>query len=147
MRIVYRKRNKRLQLAVEKTNEILETSTFYEAVINCKTFDNSKLSPKEIGGLIKDYRDKVYIRTYWNPFGRANAKTGNGTKISVNTAKLRRSKKSIVNTLVHEYVHCVDFGTKNKEELLRFTHYDNRNDGDENNTAPWKIGRIASLLV
>lgn len=145
MRLHYSGRNSKLKSAIRKANEILENPSFYEKIGSRESFDNTTLSPSEIAVRIEEWEHPVQIRTYWNPFGTANAKTGNSKYFTVNTAKLKRSKKSIVNTLVHEYVHAVDFGEDGK---LEFTHVDNDNrHGDEDDTAPWAIGEIAKQMV
>ena len=146
MRLRYLGKHTKLKTAVTKANEVLGNEDFYHRIQQCSKFDNTKLTPTQIAGTIKAFDQHVNIRTWWNPFSSANAKTGNSKTISMNTAKIkkRRKLKYIVNTLVHEYVHAVDF---ENGRPLDFTHVDNENDGEEDNTAPWAIGKIAEDMV
>ena len=73
-------------------------------------------------------------------------KTGNCSSISINLSKINRKIKvnKIVNTLIHEYVHAVDYGYHS----LDFTYVDNSNsNGEGNNTAPWAIENFAFKMV
>ena len=145
MKLNYIGRKSKLKEAVNFANEILNNSHFYSAIGNRTRFDNTELSPSVIAERIRDWEKPVHVRTYWRPFGDSNAKTGRSSHISMNTAKLNRSKKYIVNTLIHEYVHAVDFGDDGQ---LEYTHVDNDNtNGKENNSAPWAIGKIAEQMV
>ena len=45
--------------------------------------------------------------------------------------------------MMHEGTHAVDLLNGNWD----FTHVDNRNDGEEDNTAPWAIGALAERLA
>jgi len=151
MKIIYEGHNRKLVEAVFEANNVLINEAFYEKIAAVTSFDNATILPVAISGLIKDYATSVRIDAYWNVFGIANARTVSATLIKINRAKLRRRRgavqnmKSIVNTLIHEYVHCVDLSTGIRP--LQFTHFNNRNGGEENGTAPWKIGRIAEFFV
>tara|TARA_R110000744_G_C19261841_1_gene551456 strand:+ start:159 stop:593 length:435 start_codon:yes stop_codon:yes gene_type:complete len=144
MRLKYLGKNSKLKDAVNTANQILENPEFYSRIREKVDFDNTILSAIEVAKRIENFNTSVEIKTWWNPFGSANAKTGNSNAISINTAKLKRTKKSIVNTLIHEYIHAVDYGNDGK---LEFTHVDNENNGEEDNTAPWAIGEIAKNMV
>lgn len=144
MRFIYKKRNKRLKKALFEATRILGTEEFYDKIESYKKFDNSTLSNEEISTLIRNYSKSVFIKTWKNRWSSSNAGVKSSTIMKINTAKLNRTPKSIINTIIHEYVHCVDFGSNNK---LQFTHFDNSNDaGDENDTAPWAIGKIAEEM-
>ena len=83
----------------------------------------------------------LLFRTIWS-LKIGNAITGSSRSFRINTHRLskHRTIPKVVNTIIHEYVHCVDF----EDNSLDFTHFDNQNtNGEENNTAPWKIGSIA----
>lgn len=145
MRFYYKKRNKRLKRFLKEANRILENREFYAEIKKCTRFDNSEMSPAEISDLIQNYATIVQIKTWRNRWSRSNAAVNGKSNMKINLSKLNRSPKSIINTIIHEYVHCVDFGTGDK---LRFTHFDNRNtNGDEDDTAPWAIGKIAEGMT
>tara|TARA_R110002096_G_scaffold275915_4_gene469630 strand:+ start:2424 stop:2876 length:453 start_codon:yes stop_codon:yes gene_type:complete len=149
MRLKYFGRNRKLKKAVRIANQIFNDDLLYEKIKEHQQFDNTGLTNAEISNIIYNFSLEVRIKGYWWPFGVANASTGSYSLIKVNTGKLRRTNKSIVNTIAHEYVHSVDFWYKksiNSNELL-FTHVDNENNGEEDNTAPWAIGSIVKDMV
>lgn len=140
MKLIYKKRNKRIREAVKNTNKVLNNDAFYEAIAQLPQMDNTELSSSQIAEILKSYHKPVYVKRFWRPWSRTNAITGGYRYIRLNSANLNRSNKSIINTLVHEYVHAVDFF----DGQLNFTHHDNSNShGEENNTAPWRIGKLA----
>lgn len=83
----------------------------------------------------------IEVEGYWNPLGIANAKTV--ATIKINTTKLNRSHQSITNTVIHEFVHAVDWRTNKK---WGYSHAGNSPDGQDY-TAPWVIGAIAESMV
>lgn len=144
MKLVFKGRNRKLIAAVRSANEILQMPEFYKQIAAKGKFDNSDIPAAEIAQLIQNFPADVTVLTWWNKLSTANARTNNAKFIEINKAKLRRAKKSIVNTLIHELVHAIDFANGG----LDFTHVDNSNDnGEEDNTAPWFIGKIAEDLV
>ena len=142
MKLHYRGRNRKIKKAMNIANEILNNPSFFEKISNHEEFDNTKpidLNPSEISSFLKNHPKKVYVKTYIGKLG-VNAKTKRPTYFRLNRLELRRPTAKIVRTMIHEYVHCIDFSLKE----YKFTHKDNNNDnGDEDNTAPWIIGKIA----
>ena len=67
----------------------------------------------------------------------------NGYLIKVNTGKLCRPHADIVDTMIHEMVHAVDFLTNGEWD---YTHDGNNPDGEEN-TPPAVIGDIAEKMA
>ena len=65
--------------------------------------------------------------------------------ININTRKLNRSVASVVNTLVHEFVHTVDYTDENHSGIDH-GHAGNSNAGKED-TAPYWIGQQAELII
>lgn len=148
MQLIYKPGYSHIDEAVKMSNQILNSKLFYDKIKEHSSFDNTDLSPKEIADLIEEANQQVFIKTYWrwNPFRPntcVNATTLSSTQIKVNVRCFSHTLKEAVNTLIHESVHAVDHLNKKWD----FTHHDNRNDGDENNTAPWVIGKIAEEMV
>jgi len=135
-------------LAVDKANEILNNPVFFEQVEKLAPFDNTKFTPAQIADLLRKSNQEIQIKTYWsfNPFRPStcvNATTVSATLIKVNTRCFSNDLKTAVNTLVHESTHALDF----LDGKWDFTHVDNGNDGEENNTVPWAIGTLAEKFV
>ncbi len=145
-RIVYKGKKTVLSKAVKEANRLLNDSTFYKNIRSVSSFDSTNYSVAQISREIQTFQGEIQIRSYWNPLGTANAKTLE--KISVNTSKLNRYKdplknhKDVVNTLIHEYVHAVDY---HLDGTFNYSH-DFNSEGQEN-TAPWKIGSIAEDMA
>lgn len=145
MKLIYQKRNKRIKKAVQSANEVLSNPEFFRSISQLPQMDNTPLSSKEIADLLKNHNQPVYVKRFWRPYSRTNAITAGYKFIKLNSLNLRnRSNKSIVNTIIHEYIHAVDFF----DGSLNFTHHDNSNPhGEEDNTAPWRIGKLAEDFV
>lgn len=137
----YTGKNDSIISVVKQANIVLNDLNFYKKIDSIQSFDNSDYSGEKISFEIKNLNQIIQIKSYWNPFGFANAKTV--SVIKLNTAKLKRSQKSILNTLIHETVHAVDWKTNNKWD---YTHDGNSPNG-QNDTAPWVIGKIAADLT
>jgi hypothetical protein len=146
MKLRYKGRNKNILKALKVANGILNNPEFYRRIDAFGQFDNtepSDLSAAKISSFIKNHPKKVFVKTYLGKPG-TNAKTGRSTSFKLNRLRLGRPINNIAKTMIHEYVHCVDFALKG----YGFTHVDNDNsDGDEDNTAPWAIAQIAFEMM
>lgn len=143
MRIVYSGKNSKLKTATKRANEVLRDEGFYAEIKN-RTYTHTVAKPKSIALSIKNYNFAVTVKTYWNPVGFALAKFKHNDpdSIYINTGKLKRTTNSVVNTLIHEYVHAVDHFDK----LLEYGHGGNSNIGKEF-SAPYQIGSIAEMMA
>ena len=137
----YSGKNKKIITAVSEANKILKNPEFYKQIDTIQRFDNSVYNGLQISNEIKNLNRTIKIKGYWNPFGIANAKTA--SVIKLNTAKLRRSHKSITNTVIHETVHAIDWWTNKKWD---YTHDGNSSNG-QGQTAPWVIGKISENMI
>ena len=141
LQLNYSGKNIKIVQAVEEANKILINPNFYNRIDTIQNFDNSTYTGLQISTEFKNLHRIIQVVDYWNPFGFANATTV--SVIKLNTAKLRRSHKSITNTVIHETVHAVDWWSNEKWD---YTHDGNRPEG-QNNTAPWVIGAIAVNFI
>jgi len=133
---------------VTKVNEILNNPLFFEALGKLPQFDNTELTAVQIAGIMKNSSQEIQVKLYWSfnplrPRTCVNAKTGSANLIKINTRCFSRSLNTAVNTLMHECTHAADY----LDGKLDFTHYDNANDGEEDNTAPWSIGALAVKFI
>lgn len=129
-----------MKAAVAEANRILSDPEFYRKVEACQTFGNTTYSGTAISGEMQRI-GQIEVDDYWNPLSKANA--GTVSVISMNTAKLKRSHASIVNTLIHESVHATDWNTN---AAWDYTH-DGNSPAGQGNTAPWVIGAIGEGFV
>lgn len=133
--------NKKVKLAIAEANKILSNPDFYKQIEAVNKFDFTDYNGKQIADEIHSLNKAIIVKNYWVPFSKTKAKTL--SEISINTATLNRPVSSIVNTLIHETVHAVDWLTNNDWD---YTHDGQKADGQEN-TAPWVIGDIAESMA
>lgn len=135
--------------AVEDANFIFNSDLFLQKISEKDSFDNSNADGSKIVELIKKCTTKASIEFYKPvpipPWSRANAytKRSEPTTIFLNKRKLRkRSVESIAATIVHEYIHLVDFAS----DEYNFGHGDNDSNG-KSNTVPYWIDQLAYNLL
>ncbi|OCA73359.1 hypothetical protein [Chryseobacterium arthrosphaerae] len=148
MKLIFKGDQTNIKTAVDKANEILNNPAFFEEIKKIPAFYNTQLTPVQISDILRDAKQDVQVETYWrlNPFRPGtcvNAKTVSATLIKLNTRCFSNNLKTAVNTLIHESVHAADFLDGNWD----FTHVDNSNEGEEDGTAPWMIGKLAEQFV
>lgn len=139
--LVYEGSNQKVIESVEEANRILQLREFYDRIAAVPRFDNSSYSPQQVSDELHNFDRTIAVQGYWNILSLANASTQ--TEININTAKLRRSKTSIVNTLIHETVHAIDWLTN---KAWDYTH-DGNSPAGQDQTAPWVIGALAEGMV
>ena len=148
MKLIFHGSEANIKVAVDKANAILNNPAFWDEVEKLPQFDNTALTPFEIAKVLQEANQEIMIVTYWRwnplrPRTCVNATTVSATKIKINTRCFSHDLKTAVNTLVHEATHAGDFLNGQWD----FTHVDNGNDGEEDNTAPWAIGALAEKFV
>ena len=144
--LIYTGSNNNVAGAVQKANEILNSTSFYEQIRKIAKFDHSSLTGQQVADRIQSASQHIRVVRKIKPIANASTKTSDKIKISRSLFGLDSTGKFVlsiaVNTLIHETVHAVDFLNTGSE----FTHDGNRSDGQEN-TAPWMIGDIAERMV
>jgi len=144
--LIYTGSNNNVAGAVQKANEILNSTSFYEQIRKIAKFDHSSLTGQQVADRMQSASQQIRVVRKIKPIANASTKTSDKIKISRSLFGLDSTGKFVlsiaVNTLIHETVHAVDFLNTGSE----FTHDGNRSDGQEN-TAPWMIGDIAERMV
>lgn len=135
--------------AVEDANYILSLEEFYLEISKKTSFDHSNANGIKVAELIKKSKITATLDFYKPlpipPWSRANAYTTRSTPstIFLNRRKLRRrSIESVASTIVHEYIHLIDYASDEYE----FGHGDNDSDG-KSNTVPYWIDQLAYKLL
>ena len=138
--IMYSGTNETITRAVGDANQIISNPQFISKIEAIGSFDNTHYSGSQIVQEMKNIKN-VQLIEYYKKHTRANATTGK--VISINTAKLDRPLPSIINTIIHEYIHSVDLLTNNKWD---YTH---KKQKEENPpiSAPWVIGKLSEDYV
>ena len=136
----YSGENKNLIKAVVKANEILLSSEFYKQIESKKQFDNSNYSGTAIASEIKRFNKVIEINV-------KNADTDINIKstdlIIINSALLNSSIALLINTLLHELVHVVDWKTNS---IWDYSHQ-SINPIDQVRTAPNVVGKIGENII
>ena len=130
--------------AVEKANNILGDEGFHRELSAIEHFEYANASGAIISRLIKESKIEAQVKFYSKRLTRANAytKPKYPDSIFLNDKRLNRSAESIAATLVHEYIHLLDYADKE----YYFGHAGNSSTGKEN-TAPYKIDNIVYAML
>ena len=140
MQLNFNGTNQTLAQAVQLANTILRDPSFYDQIAAVPNFEYSTYTGQQVADEIRNLQQNPEVDTYWRPWSGATAQTQ--TKININTAKLNRPLPSIVNTLLHENTHFVDWAVNQNWD------YTDRNVWEDPPlSAPYKIGAIAEAMA
>lgn len=146
MNVIYKGSNEKVIDCVEFINQLFEEDFFYDSISDIDHFTHTEYSKSEILEKIKNVNGITTVKLYksLNPWTRSNAYVSPKHKntLFLNTRKLWRDKGDIINTIMHECVHVIDFNDNNK---IDFGHGDNYSRGKEN-SVPYRIGQLAKDL-
>ncbi|ODB36410.1 hypothetical protein BB427_15845 [Pseudoalteromonas sp. BMB] len=146
MKIVYNGKQQKVIDAVDYVNDLFDEDEFWKAIEDKGTFDYSAYSAKDIAGFMRDKEKIVEVKLYrprWPRHRKTNAYTDPKypNTLFYNSKKLWRGIGNIVNTIVHEYVHSVDF-TEDHNSRVDYGH-GNQSSSGKGNAAPYWIGDLA----
>ena len=134
--------------AVKIANSVLSNEKFYKEIAKKKDFDESDITGKVLSNLIKMSTVEAQIEIYksfW-PWSASNAYTTpqQPDRIRLNERKFDdiTSAEQWAVTIVHEYVHLVDFETAEYD----FGHGSNKRANKEN-TAPYWVEEVANKII
>jgi len=145
MSVIYTGNKQKIIDAVDYVNDLFEDEKFWLEISEKDMFDNTSHSPSDIAILMKGKTDNVEVKLY-RPRWPRHRKTNAYTSISypnilfLNSKKLWRNIGSMVNTIVHEHVHSVDY--TDGEPNIEYGHGSQSSAG-KNNAAPYWIGNLA----
>ena len=146
MNIIYKGKQQKIIDAVDYVNDLFEEETFWSTISGKDSFDYSLHSPSEIAEFMKNKDEKIEVKLYrprWPRHRKTNAYTDSRYPniLFYNSKKLWRGVGNIVNTIVHEYVHSVDF-TEDGSPRIEYGHGSQSSSGKAN-SAPYWIGSLA----
>ena len=142
MQVIYRGTSQKLLDASSFINDLADNDAFWAEISARPGFDFSRCSGAEVAEAMRARRAPITVREYrplWPRHRHTNAYTDPDypDTLFYNSRKLWRSIPSIINTIVHEFVHLADFATE-----ADFGHGGQSETGKEN-SAPWWIGALA----
>jgi hypothetical protein len=145
MKVIYNGTHDKVITCTEFINDLFNTDILYNSIIKKDSFTHTEYKPKDIASIMKKDDTEIQIKLYKskNPFTNSNAYVNRKypNTLFLNTRKLWRDKKEIVNTIVHECVHVIDYSENGK---IDFGHGDNYPNGKED-SAPYWIGNEAKI--
>lgn len=146
MKITYAGKKQKLEDAINYIDDLFDDQDFWQAISDKESFDHSSHSPSQIATYMRDKVESVEVKLYrpsWPRHRKTNAYTDKRypNTLFYNSKKLWRSVGSIVNTIVHEYVHSVDF-TEDGNTHTDYGHGSQSSAG-KSDTAPYWIGNLA----
>lgn len=147
MKVKYNGNHEKVKDCVEFINDLFKVELFYISILNKnEPFTHTEYEPSRISHIMKSDDNEIIIKLYKskNPFTKANAYVSPKHKntLFLNTRKLWRKRNQLIDTIVHECVHVVDFSENGQ---IDFGHGDNYSKGKEN-SAPYWIGNLAKQL-
>ena len=133
--------------ATQRANAILQNEEFHVKLAAKESFDESNASGKNISDLIKGTSVRAQVEIYKSLWlwSKSNAYTTpiQPNIIYLNSRKIEvRSDKDWTCTLIHEFIHLVDF----ESAQYFFAHGSNRRINKEN-TAPYWIDNLVQTLL
>ena len=145
--ITYKGPKEHIQQAVTAANALLRNDNFYRQIISKGSFDpqytSADATPTVIADLIRTATLEMTVLLYLGPLRvYAYDDTYNYNLIHLNRLYINRNIPSLVNTMIHEMVHAVNY----LNPQYRFDHGDNSPVGKEN-TAPYWIGNKAEEML
>jgi hypothetical protein len=136
VKLYYSGKNAEIKAAVNDANKLLSNPAFYARINAISKFDNTSYSGSQISEEMQNC-DSIEVTDYYKLRSKTNAKTQN--KIKMNKAKLNRSRSSIVNTLIHETIHAIDWRINKKWDYTHRTQYEEKPPV----SAPYVIAELA----
>ncbi len=141
IKLLYDGKNYAIRKAVNKANDILLSTAFYEKVASLPQMSNTELTSKEIATILSNSEQKIYISSFWNPFSKPT-KIEKPCLFKVNTYKMSCITAFAVNTLINEAI--LSIASKCEGLCFEKTNYDEM---EYPNVFPWRIGEIAEILT
>jgi hypothetical protein len=149
MKASYTGLNEKLRRAAAFVNRLDTTDTFWDAVRGKPDYDYTRLSSAEVHRRLRTSDGTVRVKL-WTPKPGTYVNTIAVTRksspwfIYYNTRKLDRLTSSMVNTIVHEFVHSVDY-FDDGDSNINMGHGGSSSVGKQD-SAPYWIGARAGRL-
>ena len=132
-----------LSAAVTYANRLAASEEFWADIAAKPAFDFTTLTPAEVADRLRASSSTVTVKLYrarW-PATIAATDPDNPHTIFYSKSKTGRPVADMVNTLVHEFVHNVDY-FDDGNEAIEMGHGDN-SATDKSDSAPYWIGGLA----
>lgn len=144
IRIQYKGYRRNVYAAVDKVNNLLSESSFYQRISMHPYFDRADILPSHIADLMQLSDINMNIDFYYSisPTSKAYGydNTLDPTLICLNAWQIDRSIAGISNTIVHACVHAVN-------SLFPQYSFGHGTAGNNENTAPYWIGCLSQQLI
>ena len=147
MKASYTGQNQKLRRAAAFVNRLDGTEAFWTDIRNKPDYDYTRLSSAEVHRRLRASDGTVRVKL-WTPKPDTYLKTVALTRksspwyIYYNTRKLDRLTSSMVNTIVHEFVHSVDY-FDDGDDAIEMGHGGSSSVGKQD-SAPYWIGSRAA---
>lgn len=150
MKTIYTGKNEKIRAAVAYiNNDLAHNQEFWNDIRAHEGFDHAERTPAEIVQSMQEKEKPSEVKVYTpSRFSRvvnrstiAYVSPSRPHTLYYNSYKLFRNIEKIVNTIVHEYVHSVDWSEEHSRSI-DYGHAGNSSAGKQN-TAPYWIGKLA----
>lgn len=149
MKTAYAGSESRIIDACAYVDTLASNSHFWDAIRTHPKFDFTDLTPTEIERRLREANATITVKLWKPHFGRysrtvAVTDSRYPRTVFYNQNKLNRGVANIVNTIVHEYVHNVDYFDDGNMQI-EYGHGSQSAVG-KSNSAPYWIGDLAERI-
>lgn len=141
IKLLYKGKNRTIENTVNKANEILQSTAFYEKIASLPQMSNTDLSSREIASILKENTQEILVGSFWNPFGKST-KVLKACTFKVNSYNFSCSTSFAVNTIINETLLSLAL----RCEALHFQEI-KVEDAEYENIFPCRIGEVAEILI
>lgn len=142
---------RRVQEAVERTNELFQEDLFYDNIARQRRFDLATIPSQAIAELMRSTCLNMKVELYYSLSPLHNIDgyddMNNPSIIHLNLWRIDRSPASLCNTIVHACVHAVNAQINSYYFNQFYFGHGDQFRANKDNTAPYAIGAIAQKMV
>jgi len=141
-----KRRREMIEAAVDEANLIMKDMRFLGALSKLPNFPYSgNVNGADIARWIENYGGatitvKGYNPGWWHRRVLGRFRPAFPERIELSTRRLRRPFKSIVNTIIHEFIHALD-------DQMTDESFGHGSNSRKPSAAPYRVGSLAELFV
>ncbi|WP_396179134.1 hypothetical protein [Flavobacterium sp.] len=141
IKLLYQGKNRTIANVVQKANEILQSTAFYDRIASLPQMSNTQLTSRTIAEILKENNQEIYVQSFWNPFSKST-KIIQPCIFKVNSYNLSFTMAFAVNTIINETLLSLALEC----DVLNFEET-NLNELEYANVFPCRIGQLAEILT
>lgn len=117
MKFVYNSKHSKINRVAKRANEIFSSAFFFKEIENYLNDFLTIENTRKIVSILQDSDTQLKIISYWNPLTHAISR--NNTVLKINTAKLKKSHRSLLDLIITEYCFVLIENREIPEQFLK----------------------------